>query len=453
MDWLWISFLLVLGACVGSFLNVVIYRLPRGQSIVFPGSHCPKCGRPIRWYDNIPIASWLILRGRCRFCKAAIAPRYLMVEAATAIRVGGLYAVYYMLRLRGQQAGELEQTWPMFAAHAALLCGLLVCSVVDIELWIVPLEVCWVVSVAGVAAATAAPHPFMPSVGSDAGLVALAAAVGLAVAWLLQRAGVLRPSFIAAEAPPASPKAAPDNQPAKGGKNKKGKPKKPAPQPPQPIKAQPAPPRRSVAALILLPLRALATFVSVILFGSPLSAPSEVTAAAMGKEHGVEPRKEVMREVLYLLPAVALATTAWLLLRNVAAVSAGWNWLTTAQGVGPAAAHINGFTAAVMGYLVGGAWVWGMRIFGTLAFGKEAMGLGDVHLMAMVGAVTGWIVPSMAFFVAPIFGLLWALYLAVRKGQRELPYGPWLALATLVVMVFYDWIVGLFGLYFTAVGL
>ena len=94
--------------------------------------------------------------------------------------------------------------------------------------------------------------------------------------------------------------------------------------------------------------------------------------------------------------------------------------------------------SSLLGMLVGGAWVWGARIGGTLAFGKEAMGMGDVDLMASVGAVTGWIVPSVAFFVAPFFGLAWALGLLVRRRQRELPYGPWLAVATLVVMLLYD---------------
>ena len=105
MDICWLVFFLAIGACVGSFLNVVIYRLPRGESIVFPASHCPSCGRAIKWYDNIPLVSWLALRARCRFCKAQISPRYILVEAATAILVGGLYAWYYLLNAR-QGAGD-----------------------------------------------------------------------------------------------------------------------------------------------------------------------------------------------------------------------------------------------------------------------------------------------------------------------------------------------------------
>lgn len=70
-----------LGACIASFLNVVIWRAPRGESIVSPPSHCPKCNSPIKWYQNIPILSWLVLRGKCANCRAAISPRYIFVEA------------------------------------------------------------------------------------------------------------------------------------------------------------------------------------------------------------------------------------------------------------------------------------------------------------------------------------------------------------------------------------
>jgi leader peptidase (prepilin peptidase) / N-methyltransferase len=74
----------VLGAVIGSFLNVVAYRLPRHQSLISPTSHCPKCGRPVRLYDNIPILSWLLLGGHCRSCSEPISPRYPLVEALTA---------------------------------------------------------------------------------------------------------------------------------------------------------------------------------------------------------------------------------------------------------------------------------------------------------------------------------------------------------------------------------
>ncbi|NNJ47471.1 MAG: prepilin peptidase, partial [Acidimicrobiia bacterium] len=77
-------FAAVLGLVFGSFINVVAYRVPAGQSVVSPPSACPSCGHPIRHRDNIPVLSWLLLRGRCRDCGEPISSRYPIVEAATA---------------------------------------------------------------------------------------------------------------------------------------------------------------------------------------------------------------------------------------------------------------------------------------------------------------------------------------------------------------------------------
>ena len=87
-----------LGACIASFLNVVIWRVPRGESIVTPPSHCPKCGSSIRWWQNIPILSWLALRGKCANCRAPISPRYILVEM-----LGGVLflAAFLLVVLRG----------------------------------------------------------------------------------------------------------------------------------------------------------------------------------------------------------------------------------------------------------------------------------------------------------------------------------------------------------------
>src|SRR5512146_1743482 len=74
----------MLGAAVGSFLNVVIYRLPAGLSLLHPPSRCPKCHTPLRPYDNVPVLGWLWLRGKCRYCRAPIAARYPLIEAFTA---------------------------------------------------------------------------------------------------------------------------------------------------------------------------------------------------------------------------------------------------------------------------------------------------------------------------------------------------------------------------------
>lgn len=84
----------ILGAIVGSFLNVVAYRLPRGESLVHPPSACPRCGTPIKPYDNVPVLGWLWLRGRCRACRAPISPRYPIVEAVTAVLCAACVLVF-----------------------------------------------------------------------------------------------------------------------------------------------------------------------------------------------------------------------------------------------------------------------------------------------------------------------------------------------------------------------
>lgn len=114
----------VLGAVVGSFLNVVIWRLPRGESVVRPGSHCTACGAPVRWYDNIPVVSYLVLRGRCRACGTGFSAEYPIVEAANA----GLYG------LLAWRFGLV----PALPVYMALTSALLAAAVIDLHHQILP---------------------------------------------------------------------------------------------------------------------------------------------------------------------------------------------------------------------------------------------------------------------------------------------------------------------------
>lgn len=81
------------GLVIGSFLNVLIYRIPRSESIVFPSSHCPKCSNRLKWYDNIPVISFIILKGRCRYCESRISIQYPLIELANASSYLVLYIV------------------------------------------------------------------------------------------------------------------------------------------------------------------------------------------------------------------------------------------------------------------------------------------------------------------------------------------------------------------------
>ncbi|MDP6987275.1 MAG: A24 family peptidase, partial [Phycisphaerales bacterium] len=114
----------------------------------------------------------------------------------------------------------------------------------------------------------------------------------------------------------------------------------------------------------------------------------------------------------------------------------GWLVLGAIDGVPPR--WLQAVGGSLLGYLAGGGIVWAVRFFGTLAFGREAMGLGDVHLLAAVGAVFGWFLPIIIFFIAPFLGLAWTVAATLgnrfRGGvKRELPYGPHLAAATVLV--------------------
>ncbi|MDR0522126.1 MAG: prepilin peptidase [Planctomycetaceae bacterium] len=81
----------VFGSCIGSFLNVAVYRLPAGKSLLYPPSHCPQCRHPIRWFDNVPVFGWLWLKGKCRDCRKPISVRYPLTEALCGVLSGSVF--------------------------------------------------------------------------------------------------------------------------------------------------------------------------------------------------------------------------------------------------------------------------------------------------------------------------------------------------------------------------
>lgn len=119
---------IIFGLIVGSFLNVVIHRVPREESIVTPGSHCPACGKPVMFYDNIPVLSFIILGGKCRRCKTSIPVRYPLVELFTAFSFWLAYYFYF-------------QEMPVYAGFTAIfLCLLIALALIDLEHQILPDE-------------------------------------------------------------------------------------------------------------------------------------------------------------------------------------------------------------------------------------------------------------------------------------------------------------------------
>ena len=154
----------IFGALIGSFLNVCIYRLPRRESIAWPGSHCPACSHPIAWYDNIPLIGFLVLRGRCRACAVSIPLHYPLVEALNSIG-------YLALLWRFGPSGET-------VVYAGLFSALLVVAGTDLSHKIIPNAVTYPGIVLGLlSAGTVLP------LGLLNGLIGLL--VGGGILWLL----------------------------------------------------------------------------------------------------------------------------------------------------------------------------------------------------------------------------------------------------------------------------
>ena len=126
----------LLGACVGSFLNLVAWRLPREESIVLPTSHCPRCGNRLRWFENVPLLSWLLLRARCAHCSAPISSRYPLVELLTA----GLWVA--ALLAQSSAMGPNPQPWLLAAAGWLLLSWLLPLVLIDLDHLLLPEPLC-----------------------------------------------------------------------------------------------------------------------------------------------------------------------------------------------------------------------------------------------------------------------------------------------------------------------
>jgi leader peptidase (prepilin peptidase) / N-methyltransferase len=129
LDLLVATWVVLMGACVGSFLNVVVARVPHGQSIVRPRSRCPCCGSPIAWHDNLPVLSWLLLRARCRSCRAPISARYPLVELL------GAAAAWAAWTRHGLSAAGL--------AELAFAAALIALTFIDFDTWLLPNVITW----------------------------------------------------------------------------------------------------------------------------------------------------------------------------------------------------------------------------------------------------------------------------------------------------------------------
>jgi leader peptidase (prepilin peptidase)/N-methyltransferase len=370
-DWIWFVFIFVFGCCVGSFLNVVIYRLPRDESLIKPPSACPACGRGIRFYDNIPLISWLLLGAKCRYCKAPISLRYFVIELLTGLVFVGLFFLFFRTDLCAGVGKFLQGGWFVYLIYIILLAALIAASAIDLKLWVIPLSICWFATIVGLVGSALggyilhnrlnviSNYAFLPSASAKTASLATGAAIGLAISWGLLATGLIKRSYESED--------------------------------PQDF----------------------------------LRNPEEPT------ELPFDHRLEICREIIFLLPIIICSLAAYWLSQKSPSIRT-W-WLNFSQQP-----VIAGLLGSLWGYFVGCGVVWFARILGTLGFGKEAMGLGDVHLMGAAGAVIGASLVVVAFFIAPFFGLAWAGLRTFFKKTRQIPYGPFLSLGIFTVIILHD---------------
>ncbi|MEC9374200.1 MAG: prepilin peptidase [Planctomycetota bacterium] len=476
-----LAFIFALGAIVGSFLNVIVYRVPRGMNIITPPSACPACGTRLRWRQNFPIIGWILLRGRCRFCRSPISPEYPLVEFITALLFAALYVTWFMnpslIELVGADPAVLRPEWaragawrmgPYFLLVLALIAGLIAMTLIDLKTFTIPVRIAWFIAVASLII-----HPLnalwialslgqlprathrwtIPVPDWDFTIAALASGAGLLISIVLLRFRILPMSMEDYEQWEQEHLAA----------HEAALKAKPAPSPDPQSSDVPAF-RRALLRALFLTGPAVALMFLGYSFGLHIDRPFHgmFFGMALGLLIGLplrrlaaddpsqdpDPvwvqyphiRREMVKEALFLALPILGAGIGWWI---GSSIMPPWT-IDAATGEiartgAPPPLWLAAFAGSLLGALVGGGLIWLVRILGSLAFNKEAMGLGDVHLMFAVGAVLGWIDPTLAFFIAPFFGILWALASVLISGlfRREgaaLPYGPHHAAATLLVL-------------------
>ena len=335
-EWLIAAWLFVLGSVLGSFLNVCIYRIPQHErlrdqlrGIVSPPSRCLRCGNRILITDNVPLIGWLRLRGRCRFCKARISPRYPLIELLNGL----LFVALYWAEVPGFDETPLDSSvyaslgpqmldgWSFtamaywrYAYHLVLIECLLVASFIDLDHMIIPDAATLPGMLVGVIGGCALGSVFLVPVWFQNPTLAQ-----YAPEWMQQFAGTMVP-----------------------------------------------PPGGMVRDRLVIP--------------------------------------------------------AWTI----------------------AHPHLHGLAVSLSGLVVGGGIVWGVRILGAWILRREAMGFGDVILMALIGSFLGWQPVVIVFFLAPAFAMIVVAVRWLTHREREIPYGPYLSLATLALLFFWQpiWSIG-----------
>ncbi len=459
MPWLTILvFVTAVGACVGSLTNVLVYRMPLGLDVVTPTSRCPRCDHKLTWRENIPIFGWILLRGKCRFCKAKISPEYPIVETIVAVLFGGIYALWYIVpddailslgRIAPEWAANGPAlTWPAMVVTLVLFGSMVSMTIIDARTSTIPLVLTWVPAIvalvmhtghaiwfqskygtpemmpAGLGGIWAVPNAHMKWLTAPGEVWTIATGgisnwkfigmgiggcTGLILSNIFIKFGWLTRSFADFEewyesnhkSLPAGETDSSMDESDESDESRDGE--------------------------------------GALSVTESNEASGEVVDDSSIEDWLMYPhaRREMIRELAFLCMPVLLGLGggwffSYLFERSV--TESGTIVYSQSNGAPLWLVVLGG---VLMGYLIAGGVVWAVRIGGSLAFGKEAMGLGDVHLMAAVGACLGWIDPTIAFFLAAFVGVAYAIVAQVFSGKlsKAMPYGPFLAIATLMVVI------------------
>ncbi|NQU09232.1 prepilin peptidase [bacterium] len=337
----------VFGAVTGSFLNVCIHRVPRGESIVRPPSRCPQCAQPIRWFDNLPLVSWLVLRAKCRHCGAPISARYFLVELLT-----GILFLLVWLRATAWGGAATHPAYALAAIYWLFIGGLIAASFIDIEHFIIPDGLNYGGLVCGLVLSTVYPRLVGAAVWHQGLLQSmLGVAVGAGCLYLILRLGKL--AF--------------------------GKEKIPLPE----------------GTVLTLTAEKLAFLDEEASWDDLLY---RETDRVQFRAATLKLREETRTDV----PVTVSKTT----------LAAGDTHLALSE-IGTVEATTD-----------------------LLVLPREAMGLGDVKLLAAIGAfVGGWLAPLFVVIGSSLVGGLVSLVLVAlrhKEWQSRIPYGPYIAIAALI---------------------
>ncbi|MBN2445455.1 MAG: A24 family peptidase, partial [Phycisphaerae bacterium] len=409
----------------GSFLNVVIYRLPRGLSIAKPArSFCPACKHPIAAYDNLPLLSYMLLRGRCRQCGAAISAQYPLVEALTGVL---FCVVYHLLFVAHSRVGIVTTAFPadvpLLVSWLVMVATMVACSATDLTSYSIDIRLTNLAIAAGIVLMALWPRAefLTPPVAGAGGLgVCVAGLVALVMMWLRARRE--------------------EEDEEEGESVQSATLSKPTPRMPGVITAvvlvglaawtlvEPLfdPHTAPIWSLMSVEPALLVAFILTVLVGGMERSADAELEAELEEEQPVA-RRATLAELGWLSPIIIAGLAAYIFASWIPAFGDCWaaavRWMPVGKLV-----PVGGAAYAIHGAIIAATAGWILRIIFTLVFGREALGTGDIYILAAAGATAGWDIALLGLALSVPLALVgWILGLLLKRAIM-IPFGPWLAL-------------------------